>query len=159
MVERPQAWYFRVLLHLDKLLCSAVVFRLLYFTRSGRCVSFPSGCVQLQLNSCSYVQPRHTCCVRCHPRKMPQTAHQRKAPYVLVHMMAAHTAFDYELVSRGSSCTWPLCHVPLSFFREAKWPSTSSRSTVAIVKTIEPPTCLYCTDIRIVISFLAVQID
>jgi len=28
VVQRQQAWYFRVLLHLDKLLCSAVVFHL-----------------------------------------------------------------------------------------------------------------------------------
>jgi len=47
VVESQQAWYFGVLLHLDKLLCSAVVFR---FTRSGRCVLFPSGCVQLQFD-------------------------------------------------------------------------------------------------------------
>ena len=47
-----------------------------------------------------------------------------------------------------------------SLFREAKWPSTSSTSTVAIlVPKLEPPTCLYCTDIRIIISFLAVRID
>jgi len=30
VVERQQAWYFGVLLHLNKLLCSAVVFRLLH---------------------------------------------------------------------------------------------------------------------------------
>jgi len=34
-----------------------------------------------------------------------------RTPYVLVHVVAAHTAFDYELVTRGNDCTWSLCHV------------------------------------------------
>jgi len=34
-----------------------------------------------------------------------------RTPYALLHMMGAHTAFDYELVTRGSGCTWYLCHV------------------------------------------------
>ena len=74
-----------ILLDLHKLLCSAVIFRLLYqlsplssWWRSGRCVLFPAGCVQLQLNSCSDVQPWHTCCVCCPPHIMFQTAHQHK---------------------------------------------------------------------------------
>jgi len=74
-----------VLLHLHKLLCSAVISHLLHqlsptcsWWRSGRCVLFPSECVQLQLNSCSDVQPWHTCCVRCPPCKVSQTSHQRK---------------------------------------------------------------------------------
>jgi len=58
--------------------------------------------------------------------------------YVLVHMMATYTAFDYELVTWGNCCTWSLCHVHFhglrcSLFREAKWPSTSSGSTVTII--------------------------
>ena len=59
---------------------------------------FPSGCVQQQLNSCSDVQPRHTCHVHCPPCKMSQMAHQR---YTLVHMMAVHAAFHYELVTQA----------------------------------------------------------
>jgi len=145
-----------------------------------------------------------------------------RTPYVLVHMMAVHTAFDYELVTRGSSCTWLLCHLHFCFsphgcstesvrcldrhwlhflldaldrhlwtpytlkrtsseatrppsvrttppnndftallYWEAKWPSTSSGSTVAIVSRAKAkmPTCLYCTDIRLIISFLVVWID
>jgi len=40
-----------------------------------------------------------------------------RTPYALVHMMAAHTASHYELVSWGSGCTY-LVHLPcsLSFF-------------------------------------------
>jgi len=34
-----------------------------------------------------------------------------RTPYVLVHMTAAHTAFDYDLVTQGSGYTWSLCHV------------------------------------------------
>ena len=138
-----------------------------------------------------------------------------RTPYALVHMTATLTAFHYELVTRGSACTWSLCHVVCTesvrilrgidhafywllltgidgpdlyalkrtsweatrspnvrttppnndftapFFREAKWPPTSSGSTVAIVSRAKTkmPTCLYCTDIRIIISFLAVRID
>jgi len=34
-----------------------------------------------------------------------------RTPYALVHMMAVHTVFDYEVVTLGSGCTWSLCHV------------------------------------------------
>ena len=70
------------------------------------------GMCQQQLNSCSDVQPRHTCCVRCPPRKWLTNA---RTPYVLAHMTAAHTAFHYELLTWRSGCTWSLCHVPLCF--------------------------------------------
>ena len=79
-----------------------------------------------------------------------------RTPHALVHMMAVHTAFDYKLVTRGSSCTWSLAmftfiDFTVLFFREAKWPSTS----FSHAKT----RAAYCMDIRITISFLAVQID
>ena len=47
------------------------------------------------------------------------------------------------------------------FIREAKWPSTSSGSTVSIFSRAKTtmPTCLHCAAIRIIISFLAVPID
>ena len=73
-----------VLLHLHS--CCAVLSSSTHFTsylpfvlnEEVRCMLFPSGCVQLQLNSCSDVQPQHTCHVRCPPRKMSQMAHQRE---------------------------------------------------------------------------------
>ena len=73
-----------------------------------------------------------------------------RTPYALVHMMAAHTAFDYELVTRGSGCTWSLCHVPFSFFgkRNGLPPPPAPLSPSSAVPILEPPTCLYCTDIR-----------
>ena len=33
----------------------------------------------------------------------------------VVHMMAMHTAFHYRLLTRGSGCTWSLCHVHFCF--------------------------------------------
>jgi len=42
-----------------------------------------------------------------HPKLLTNT----RTPYALVRMMAAHTAFHNELVTRGSGCTWSLCHV------------------------------------------------
>ena len=39
VVERQQAWYFGILLHLDKLLCSAVVFHLLHQKWQVRVIS------------------------------------------------------------------------------------------------------------------------
>ena len=215
--------------------CCAALSSSAYFTsyppplcswwRSGMCVLFPSGCVQLQLNSCSDVQPWHTCHVPCPPHRCLKLLTNARTPYVLVHMMATHTAFHYELVTQGSgcTCTWSLCHVhfcfspagyslywvsemswrasivlfigcswqalmdlyalkrtsleatrspnvrttppnddfTVLFFQEVKWPSTSSGSTVAVISRANTnmPTCLYCTDIRIIISFLAVRID
>ena len=38
-----------------------------------------------------------------------------RTPCVLVHVMAAHTEFHYELVTRSSGCTLPLCHVHFRF--------------------------------------------
>ena len=97
MVEHQQVWYFRVLLHLDKLLCSAVVF---HFTRSGRCVLFPSGCVQLQLNSYSDIQPWRTC-VRCSLSSLQNASNGSPSQRLHKHLytIATHTAFDYELVT------------------------------------------------------------
>ena len=58
-LERQQAMPGIVLPDHYKLLCGAVVFCLLH-QLSFLCSLFPLG-VQLQLNSCSNVQPRHTC--------------------------------------------------------------------------------------------------
>ena len=71
-----------VLPDLHKLLCSAVVFRLLHqlspLMKSGRCGLSPSGCDQLLLNCFSDEQPWHTRRVCCPLHKTSQTAHQRK---------------------------------------------------------------------------------
>ena len=118
MVKCQQAWYFGVLLHLHKLLCSTVIFRLLHqlsplfsWRRSGRCVLFPSGCVQLQINSCSDV---HLLC------SLPSSQNvSNSSPMQGLHMRLytwwPRTVFHYELVTRGSGCTWSLCHVHFRF--------------------------------------------
>jgi len=43
VVERQKAWYFGVLLHLNKMLCSAVVFRLLHQKWQVRVISLRMG--------------------------------------------------------------------------------------------------------------------
>ena len=85
MVERQQAWYFGVLLHLDKLLCSAFVFRLLrkwqvHVISLGMCpTTFKQlfRCTATVYLSCSCTATAYLSCSHCPPRKMPQTAHQR----------------------------------------------------------------------------------
>jgi len=134
--------------------CCAVLLSSAYFTRSDRCVLFPLGCVQLQLNVVQMYSHGILVVFVVLLAKCLKWLTNAKTPYAFVQKIAAQTAFDYKLVTWGSSCIWSLCHVPLSFFEKQK-SSTSSGSTIAIVSHVklEPPTSLYCTDIRIIISF------
>ena len=79
-----------------------------------------------------------------------------RTPYALVHMMASHTAFDYELVTQGSGCPsamFTFVDFAALFFREAKCPPPPPAPLLpsSAVSKLELPTCLYCTDIRIII--------
>jgi len=104
---------------------------------SGMCVLFPLGCVQLQSNSCSDVQARHTCRVRCPPRKKPQTAHQ--GLHVRLYtwwLFTLHLTTNWLLrvaVVLGPSARFTFVDFTALFFREVKRPSTSSGSTVTII--------------------------
>ena len=154
LVERQQAWYFGVLLHLDKLLCSAIVFRLLHRARSGRCVLFLSGYVQLQLNSCSGYSHGILVVFVVLLAKCLKWLTNKRTPCALAHAMATHAAFDYELVTWDSSCIGPsalftFVDFTALFFSRSKMALHLLQIHFAIVSHAKTrvPTCLYCTDI------------
>ena len=156
-----------VLLDLHKLLCSAVVF--CFLMKKWQVRVFPSGGVQLQLNSCSDVQPQHTCRVRCPPCKMYPTAHQRKDSICTCTQWphTLHFTMNWLLnvaVVFGPSAMFTFIDFTSLVYQEAKCPSTSSGSTFAIISHAKTRAAhlfvLYrTTDNRIIISFLAVWID
>ena len=100
-----------VLLHLDKLLCSTVIFRIFHqkwqvrVTSLGMCPTTVKHAV-VQMYSHGILVVFVVLLAKCLKRLT-----NSRTPYALVHTMAAHTAFDYDLVTRGSSCNWSLCHV------------------------------------------------
>ena len=94
-----------VLLHL----CSTVIFRFL-MKKWHVCVISRGMCPTTvkQLYRCTATA--YLSCYFVLLTKCLKLFTNTRTPYALVHMMAAHTAFDYELVTRGSGCTWSLCH-------------------------------------------------
>ena len=124
VVKRQQARYFGVLLHFDKLLymCSAVIFHYVYQKWQVHVISLrmcPTTVKELfRCTATTYL----SCSLSSSQNASNGSPTHARTPYALVHTMAAHTAFDYKLVTRGSGCTWSLCHVPLSLFEKRNGP-------------------------------------
>ena len=110
-----------VLLHLHNLLCSTVilltstVISTLFLMKKWQVHVISLGMCPTtvkQLFRC--IATAYLSCSLSSQNVSNSSPTQGLPPYALVHMMAVHIAFDYELVTPGSSgCTWSLFLQPV----------------------------------------------